>query len=234
MTTEAEQIPGVSIVTIALNAAGALPLTLESAIAQDHGNIEIIVVDGASWDNTSSTLRRYESAIDRIVVAEDAGIYYAMNDALSYATKDYVIFMNAGDQFYCAQAVSRMMNARQNDPDVLYGDHIYVDRRLEFFKRAVPFELLMESLVDGVIDIAWIDRIPCHQATFFRTDLLRRLRFDTRLQVTADHDVLFRAYAVGARMQYVDEIVCHYFGGGLSAVAGERTRLEGAVGVSPL
>lgn len=220
--------PGISIVTVALNAARMLPLTLESMIAQDYPDREIIVVDGGSWDGTTEVLRRYAPVLDHVVVAEDAGIYHAMNDALGYVTKDYVLFMNAGDQFYCAEAISTMVRALEDDPDIFYGNHIYVDGGRELFKRAAPFEWIADNLAAGRIDGTWLDRIPCHQATFVRTALLRQLGFDTRLRISADHDLLFRAHAAGARTQYVDEIVCHYFGGGFSALAGERTRLEGA------
>ena len=219
---------GVSVVTVALNAADALPLTLESVIAQDHPDLEIVVVDGMSWDASGEVLRRYAPALDRVVTAEDAGIYYAMNQALAHVSKDYVLFMNAGDRFYRADAVSRMVGALEDDPDIFYGNHVYVGAGLELFKRSAPFDWLAQRLAEGRIDGAWIDRIPGHQATFARADLLRRLGFDTRLRIGADHELLFRAHAEGARMQYVDEIVCHYAAGGFSAAAGARTTLEGA------
>ena len=218
----------VSVVTVALNAAADLPLTLESLIGQDYPHLETIVVDCASWDGSGRLLRRYADALDRIVVAEDAGIYYAMNAALSHVRGDYVLFMNAGDRFFCAEAVSRMVAALEGSPDIFYGDHVYVDGPLELYRRSAPFEWLANRLDGGRIDGDWLDRIPCHQATFARADLLRALRFDTRLRISADHELLFRAHAEGARMQYIDEAVCHYAGGGISVTMGERTRLEGA------
>lgn len=220
-------VPGVSIVTVALNAASALPLTLESAIAQDYADKEIVVVDGGSWDDTSDVLRRYAPVLNRVVTIDDNGIYYAMNEALDHVTKTYVLFLNAGDQFFSARAVSRMIAADET-ADVIYGDHVYVMRDMEAFRRSSPFDRIARRLAEGRIDGRWLEEIPCHQAMFVRADLLRRLRFDTRLRISADHDLLFRAHSAGASMRYVDETVCHYFGGGFSAAAGERTRLEGA------
>ena len=219
---------GITVVTIALNAASALPLTLESVIAQDYGNLEIAVVDGMSWDGTGRVLDRYAPLVDSIVVEEDAGIYHAMNRAAERATKDFVIFMNAGDQFFCEDAISRMVRGVREDTDIFYGNHIYDFARLELFKRSADFSLISERLAAGRVDIDWLESIPCHQATFTRTALLRKMRFDTRLRVSADHELLFRAHEAGARMVYVDELVARYFGGGYSAAMGERTRLEGA------
>lgn len=228
MGVEADGSALVSVVTIGLNAASALPLTLESILAQTYARTETLVLDGGSWDGTGDILSRYSQVIDRTVLVEDAGIYHAMNHALDHVTGDYVVFMNAGDQFYGANSIALMMRALEDDPDVFYGNHIYVDRQLELFRRASPFDHLAGLLSLGRIDRTWVDRIPCHQATFARADLLRRMRFDTRLRVGADHDLLFRAYAAGARMQYVDEIVCHYFGGGFSVNVGERSGHESA------
>lgn len=228
MAAEPAPSLGISIVTIGLNAARELPLTLESVIGQDYPNLEILVLDGMSWDDSHAVLQRYSGVVDRIVTREDAGIYHAMNDALDLVSKEYVLFMNAGDQFYSANAISRMVSALEGAPDAFYGNHIYVDGRREIFRRSAPFELIADRLARGEIDGNWLDAIPAHQATFARADMLRHLRFDTRLRISADHELLFRAHEQGASMQYVDELVCHYFGGGFSALMGERTRLEGA------
>lgn len=220
--------PKISVVTVALNAASALPLTIESVLAQDYFNLEYVVVDGRSWDATSPVLRRYAERIDQLVVRADAGIYSAMNDALDDLAGDYVIFLNAGDTFYGEDAVSRMVDALVGRPDIFYGDHIYVDGRREHFKRAASFDWLARKLCLGAVDHAWHSAIPGHQATFASVELLRRLRFDTRLKVAADHEILFRAHAEGAVMQYVDELVAHYHSGGFSAAAGSRCQLENA------
>ena len=219
--------PRISVVTIALNAAVDLPLTLESIVAQDYPELERVVVDGASWDNSHHVLDRYRGSIETIVSRPDAGIYYAMNAILDSLQGEYVIFMNAGDQFYSDNAVSRMVSAIEL-ADIFYGDHIYVHDRIESLRRSAPIEVIADRLRTGAVDGAWLNAIPGHQATFARVDLLRKLRFDTRLRISADHDLLFRAYAAGARLQYVDEIVCHYHGGGFSMLMGERTTLEGA------
>ena len=228
MPVEAADPIGSTVVTIARNAASALPLTLESVIAQDYANLEIAVVDGMSWDGTGRVLDRYAPLVDSIVVEEDAGIYQAMNRAAERATKEFVIFMNAGDQFFCADAISRMVRGVNGEADIFYGNHIYDSARRELFRRAADFGLISDRLAAGAIAVDWLDAIPCHQATFTRSDLLRDLRFDTRLRVSADHELLFRAHEAGARMLYVDELVARYFGGGFSAAMGERTRLEGA------
>ncbi|WEJ99493.1 MAG: glycosyltransferase family 2 protein [Candidatus Sphingomonas phytovorans] len=217
-----------SVVTATLNAANELAPTLESILAQTHQNIELIVVDGCSWDGTQAVLRRYADKIDVLSVQPDAGIYYAMNAAVELTSRDFVLFLNAGDVFNSADAISRIMTSVEGNSDVVYGDHVYTNGHIELLKRSARFEQIAAQLFEGEIDVEWLETIPCHQATFVRKALLVDLRFDTRLLVSADHDLLLRAHDVGAKMQYVDEIVCRYRGGGFSVAMGERTKLEGA------
>lgn len=218
----------ISVVTVALNAGRDLPLTIESVLQQDFPDVEHVVLDGGSWDDTPAILGRYKGHIDKLVRVEDAGVYFAMNMALDHCTGSHVIFLNAGDRFYGANVLSKITAMLRDDPDVFFGDHVYVDRGRETLTRAADYGLTMRQLRTGRIDYRWLGRLPGHQATFMRVDLLRRLRFNTGIEICADHDVLARAYAAGARMQYVDQTVSHYVGGGLSAQRSSRLMLEWA------
>ncbi len=217
-----------SIVTITLNSVRDLPLTIESVAAQDYKDFEYIIVDGQSWDGSHDVFRRYAKQIDRIVETEDAGVYSAMNFAITQCRGEYILFMNAGDLFYSAEALSNVF--RQIDgqrPDIIHGDHVYVDKSLELHKQSGDFAITREALAKGELTGKWMNSFPCHQATLTKRALLTRMGgYDTRLEICADHDFLLRAYDAGATTQYVDETIAHYFGGGLSAQRSERCQLE--------
>ncbi|TPG51631.1 glycosyltransferase family 2 protein [Sphingomonas glacialis] len=215
-----------SVVTVALNAAADLPLTIESVLQQSFSDFEYIVVDGGSCDDTPAVLDRYDEFISRIVRIEDAGIFAAMNQALDSCKGEFVLFLNAKDRFYAADVLEKINAAMDESADVVFGDHIYVNGRQHHFHRAGRFEDTARLLENGQVDYRWHSRIPGHQATFTRTELLRELHYDTRLQICADHDFMFRAFAQGASFQYIDETVCHYMAGGFSALRSERLRQE--------
>ena len=215
-----------SIVTVTLNAADDLPLTIESIIQQSFTDYEYIVVDGGSFDQTADILDTYSQHISRVVRLEDAGIFSAMNDALEFCNGEFVIFLNAKDRFYSADVLEKIAEAMAPSADIVFGDHIYVNGRKHYLHKAARFDLNFDRLERGEVDHRWHSRIPCHQATFTRTSLLRKLSYDTRLEICADHDFMFRAFAGGATFQYVDEVVCHYMAGGFSALRSERLRQE--------
>ena len=101
----------ISIVSVVLNAAVDLSLTIESVRQQHYRDVELIVVDGGSLDDTAAVLALYADVIDKVVCTEDAGIYHAMNIALDHCSNDYVLFLNAKDTLFDSTALSRMMAA---------------------------------------------------------------------------------------------------------------------------
>ena len=218
----------VSVVTIALNAARDLPLTIESVAGQDFDNFEYVVVDGQSWDSSHEVFRRYAKEIDRLVETEDAGVYSAMNFAVTQCRGTYILFMNAGDTFYSARTLSNVFESLDGEePDIIHGDHVYVDRSLELHKQSTEFPIIREALLQGEMSNQVMSQFPCHQATLTKRDLLTQMGgYDTRLEICADHDFFLRAYDQGATTKYVGETIAHYFGGGMSAQRGDRCRLE--------
>ncbi|MCF3936457.1 glycosyltransferase [Acuticoccus sp. M5D2P5] len=216
----------ITVATVALNAADDLPLTLESVIAQDHDDLELLVVDGSSWDESHEILELYRDDIDRLEIIEDAGIFDAMNRAAAFASKEYILFLNAGDRFYTERALSKLWERRRASADIIYGNHIYRDRGVDRFEASTDFREQMKILRKGNISGKWLSRFPAHQATMTRVSLLLKKRYDTALRICADHDFLLRAVHDGAEPQYIDEIVSHYMGGGFSAQQGDLCRLE--------
>ncbi|WMS40864.1 glycosyltransferase family 2 protein [Acuticoccus sp. MNP-M23] len=215
-----------TVATVALNAAEELPLTLESILGQDYPDIELLVVDGSSWDDTPEVLSRYRDDIDRLEIIEDAGIFDAMNRAAAMAGGEMVLFLNAGDLFHSADTVTRLMARRHTDADIVYGNHIYRKNGREMFQQSWDFRAAMAGLRSGRITPEWIARFPAHQATMTRTTLLREKRYDTAFRVCADHDFFLRAVEAGATPQFVDEIVAIYAGGGFSDQRHDLLKLE--------
>jgi glycosyltransferase involved in cell wall biosynthesis len=219
----------ITVTTVALNAEKDLPLTIESVLNQDYLDIEYIVLDGLSWDRTYHVLGRYYDKIEKIIRVEDAGIYDAMNTAADIATGEYIIFMNAGDRFYTQDTVSRVIERLHRGTDIAYGDHIFVSQGVDYIKKSAGFSWIRQKLLMGQLDGRWHSRIPGHQATFTKTDVLRQLRYNSRYSICADHEFLLRAHDSGANLQYIDELVARYFAGGMSSLSPSKLQHEWAL-----
>lgn len=116
-----------SVITINLNNAPGLIRTIESVIAQDYGELEYIVIDGGSSDDSMDVINRYSSRISSWISEKDDGIYQAMNKGIRLAKGEYCLFLNSGDWLLSPDSLQRFM-ASVEDEDIVtshWGDYIY-------------------------------------------------------------------------------------------------------------
>tara|TARA_R100000935_G_scaffold57996_1_gene93485 strand:- start:921 stop:2051 length:1131 start_codon:yes stop_codon:yes gene_type:complete len=216
----------ISVVTVALNPTNEFCLTAESILLQDHPDVEWVVIDGLSWSAGNAFVDRYRDKIDTFIRTPDLGVYAAMNTAWTYASGDFIVFMNAGDIFYQADSLSRMVSHMSGDADIVYGDHDYSAGGNHLFRRSGTADMIYNMLQTGDVEHEWHGMMPCHQSTFYRRTLFAEEQFDTRYAICADHDFFLRMCAQNRRLVYTGVIVCRYYGGGYSAQNTQRCRNE--------
>jgi len=90
--------PLVSIITICRNSEKTISKTIESVIAQKYKNIEFIIIDGKSTDQTMQIIDKYKNHITKIISEKDYGIYDAFNKGLKLCSGDLIGFVNSDDQ----------------------------------------------------------------------------------------------------------------------------------------
>jgi len=96
--TSAER-PLVSVITTVLDRDKTLERALCSVLSQTYSNIEYIVIDGGSTDNTLAVLEKYVDAVDYYVSEPDSGIYAGMNKGLELAQGDFLLLLNSDDWY---------------------------------------------------------------------------------------------------------------------------------------
>ena len=217
-----------SIITCTYNASEVLQRTLDSVMSQTWGQIEHIIVDGASKDSTMAMAEAYrrrsaeeETEHDIIIKSEpDRGLYDAMNKGLQLATGDYVVFLNAGDVLPTDETlenISNDVNERSDGrlPAVLYGDTNIVDNNGELLRprRLVPPDNLgWRSFRHGML--------VCHQAFYVRTDIAKAEPYNLKYRFSADVDwcirVMKRAEKEGLPLLRLPEVVVNYLDGGMT------------------
>jgi glycosyltransferase involved in cell wall biosynthesis len=198
-----------TVVTITYNASAVLDRTLDSIFGQTYEDIEHLIIDGASTDDTLSKAEAYKQRSDEsgyghkvIIRSEpDSGIYDAMNKGLTQASGDYIVFMNAGDFFPDSDTLEQVAHrCRLNElpsaelPAVLYGNTHIVDNDGHYLRprRLQPPEhLTWRSFRHGML--------VCHQAFYARTDLAKNLQYDLHYKYSSDVDWCIRVMREGER-----------------------------------
>ena len=195
------QEPFFSIIVVSLNAGKLIDLTIRSALCQTCTDYEIIVKDGVSKDDTLS----YVPSNDHITVYSepDKSLYDAMNQAISYSSGRYLIFVNCGDTFASPTVLEDVRKAvKDSDYGMVYGD--YSNNGV---LRKQPETLTRFNMYRTIL---------CHQSVFFNGEILRKqIKYDIKYKILADYD-LEQVMAKTFSSIHIDTIVCNYLGGGLS------------------
>lgn len=117
------QRPLISIIIVTLNAAAHIEACLQSIVRQKYKNIEIIVFDGESSDDTISILLKYDKWITYWQSEPDNGVYDAMNKSIKHAKGQWVYFLGADDQLL--DGFTQLASELTNNHTIYYGDMSY-------------------------------------------------------------------------------------------------------------
>ena len=189
----------ISIITVTYNAASVLKRTLDSVKAQSWQQIEHLIIDGASKDETISMAETYKAQCpyEVVILSEpDKGLYDAMNKGLRLATGDYLVFLNAGDTLHAANTLETIVSSAQPLPGVLYGDTAITDEQGNFLhlrRLRPPKKLTWKSFRQGML--------VCHQAFYALTDIAKDLPYDPRYRYSADVDWCIRVMKEAQKRQ---------------------------------
>ena len=189
----------ISIITVTYNAASVLKRTLDSVKAQSWQQIEHLIIDGASKDETISMAETYKAQClyEVVILSEpDKGLYDAMNKGLRLATGDYLVFLNAGDTLHAANTLETIVSSAQPLPGVLYGDTAITDEQGNFLhlrRLRPPKKLTWKSFRQGML--------VCHQAFYALTDIAKDLPYDPRYRYSADVDWCIRVMQEAQKRQ---------------------------------
>lgn len=189
----------ISIITVTYNAASVLKRTLDSVKAQSWQQIEHLIIDGASKDETISMAETYKTQCpyEVVILSEpDKGLYDAMNKGLRLATGDYLVFLNAGDTLHAADTLETIVRSAQPLPGVLYGDTAITDEQGKFLhlrRLRPPKKLTWKSFRQGML--------VCHQAFYALTDIAKDLPYDPRYRYSADVDWCIRVMKEAQKRQ---------------------------------
>ena len=181
--------PKFSIITVTYNAGKVLEDTIQSVVFQTYRNVEYIIVDGGSTDNTLDVVHKYQERISKVISEPDKGLYDAMNKGIRMATGDYLCFLNAGDELHENETLQKIVYTLKGKelPDVIYGETAIVDEEGHFLhmrRLSTPEHLHWKSFKEGML--------VCHQAFLTRRELALANPYDLRYRFSADFDWCIR------------------------------------------
>jgi glycosyltransferase involved in cell wall biosynthesis len=194
----------VSIITPSYNQARFLETTIRSVLEQDYPQIEYIIVDGGSTDDSPAIIRKYADRLSWWVSEKDRGQTDAINKGFARAKGDILAWINSDDT-YQPGAVREAVAYLQAHPEVglVYGDANYINETGQVITRFPAAQTDYRRLRQGYVHIP-------QQSAFFRADLWRKVGpLDPSFYFAMDYDLWVRLAAV-APIQYYPRLWANF------------------------
>lgn len=199
----------VSIITVCYNSSKSIEQTINSVLTQTYPDIEFIVVDGGSIDDTVSIIKCYSDKISKWTSEPDKGIYDALNKGITMATGDVIGFLHADDVFASDDIIEKMALIAQTN-DVVYGDLLYVDDNNRVIRNWVSGNFSFMNLKRG-----WM---PPHPTLYVRREFYQKIgSFDLAYKIAGDYDFMLRLLSISnLKVGYLPEVMVFMKLGGAS------------------
>ena len=197
-----------SIVTITFNNQHGLIKTAESIKRQSYLDYEWVIIDGGS-----NAIIPEDIPSDKVMLnsESDTGIYDAMNKGIDLANGDYIIFMNAGDQFADENTLSIIS---QSNVDFIYGDSLEEKGNNTHYKTARNANAIALGMFTH------------HQAMVYKASLIEELRYNETYKIAADYDFTYRFLNKATTTKYIKKPLCIFESGGVSQTNVRHGRVE--------
>ena len=211
---KARVAPLISVVTVVRNGEQFLAQTIASVIGQTYKNVELIIIDGNSTDNTLEVLKEYDQHIAHWVSEPDNGIYDAMNKGVKASKGEYLYFLNCADRFPHPDTLENVVTClASSSPDILCGNVWEVHGEETY---------VYSSQISSEYEL--YHKTVCHQAIFTARHVFTVVGdFNVNYRICSDREWLLRALKIyGCRLHYIDLPICIF---DISGVSSRQRRL---------
>ncbi len=175
-----------SVITVVKNDQRNIQKTIKSIISQKKNNIEYIVIDGKSEDNTLKEVKKFKRNIDLILSEKDDGIYSAMNKGIKFAKGEIIVFCNSGDFFYKNSFKKILKLFKKKNFDFVFGTVLRNYTKNKILKYGFDFDRIKYNF----------DFATSHTTGFFlKKKIYKKIgNYNTKFKISADYDLYFRLY----------------------------------------
>lgn len=203
----------ISIITATYNSADTVIDAIESVNNQTYDNIEHIIIDGGSKDDTVNVVKRLGKRVSIIISEPDKGIYDALNKGIDVATGDIIGFMHSDDIFYDNQVIEKIASVfSSSEVGSVYGDLEYVqkDDTNRVVRKWVSGNFKLDKVKSG-----WM---PPHPTFYMKRENYKKLGgFNLEYSIAADYDSILRyLFKYKISTAYIPEVLVKMRVGGAS------------------
>ena len=204
----------ISIITVTLNSQKTLRDTVNSVLSQTYKNIEHIIVDGGSHDQTIKILKRYPNKRKKIYLCKNSGIYRAINYGIKKSSGDYIAILNSDDMYQSDNTISNVVKVihKNINTKIFFGNIVYFKQlqfyRIRRFYPGINFNRLQMRY--GIM--------PPHPATFIKKEVYQSNQlYNEKLKIASDFEFFLRTiYIKKIKYKKINQTIVRMRLGGIS------------------
>lgn len=204
-----------TLITATFNSESNITTCLDSIVNQDYDNLEHLIIDGKSSDNTLGIVKSYQEKYPCIkyISEKDQGIYDALNKGIKLAKGDVIGFIHSDDFLFADNIISNIISLMTTKKlDGVYGDLQYVDKHdtTKVLRNWKSSEFNRTSLKKG-----WM---PPHPTLFLKKEVYdKHGLFDLTYKISADYDYILRIFSDSQlKFGYMPKVITRMKIGGTS------------------
>lgn len=199
--------PKISIVTPSFNQGEYIEETIRSVLLQNYPNLEYIIIDGGSTDETVEIIRKYESGITYWISEPDGGQTYALNKGIGKCTGEIFNWLNS-DDFLEKDALWKIAEAYKPETDFYCGITRDINSNYQELSRKGS------RLPDGELKRFSSLHSHLHQpGTYQKLSVLKEFPMNPDLHYTMDLDFWLKYLLTrreNAKLEYIDEVLVNF------------------------
>ena len=199
----------VSLITISYNSSKTIYNTLKSVEKQSYKNVEHIIVDGRSTDNTLKICYSFPH-IDKIISEPDEGVYDAFNKGIESAKGDIIGFLNSDDVYYEEDSLNYIVKNFDRETDCVFGNLQYVNLKGEIVRNWNS-----RNFRKGDFKKAWM---PAHPTFYCRKYIYEKYgAYNPKYKIAGDFELMLRVLEKNSiKSKFIDRILVKMLSGGIS------------------
>lgn len=205
MIEENKFLPKISVITPSFNQGQFLEKTIVSVITQNYPDLEYIIMDGGSTDNSIEIIKKYENEITYWKSEKDLGQSDAINKGFKVATGEILAWLNS-DDVYCTKTLLTIGEFFLNNPniDLIYGNSFTIDEHDKIIRETISVKYNKYAYITQAFSL--------HQASmFWRRELYDRSEgVQIDLYTKMDYDLWLQFYNLNAKISHINETLSCY------------------------
>jgi len=193
----------VSIIIPTYNCSNVIQRAIDSVVAQTFTDWEVLIMDGASSDDTLKVVSQNTDPRIRVFSEKDKGVYDAMNKGIFASKGEWLYFLGSDDYLVDERVLQNITDNVCDDVDILYGE-VIAPQLSEIYRGEWCWDKLCAC--------------RCHQSIFYRRRVFDLLGlYNLKYKVCADYDINLKWYFdERLKSKYVNIQIANYACGGLS------------------